>query len=153
MQHTEPNPNAIAQAGVGREVRDVNASAVIWFGIWLFVGCVASALVVWGVFRIFAGQENAAQPVVSPHLELSLKRTPAGPRLEPLPLEPRLALHAAEEAQLSSYGWVDRGAGIARIPIDRAMRLIVEHGVPGGMPLPTPAPEPLTGAAADAARP
>jgi len=39
-------------------------------------------------------------------------------------------LRAAEDADLNSYGWIDRNAGIARIPIDRAMQLLLEHGLP-----------------------
>jgi len=35
-----------------------------------------------------------------------------------------------QEDQLNSYGWVDQNAGVAHIPIDRAMDLIVEHGLP-----------------------
>ena len=36
------------------------------------------------------------------------------------------ALEATQEVQLSGYGWVDKSNGIARIPIDRAMELIVQ---------------------------
>lgn len=36
------------------------------------------------------------------------------------------ALEATQEAQLSGYGWVDKQNGIAKIPIDRAMELIVQ---------------------------
>jgi hypothetical protein len=55
-----------------------------------------------------------------------------------LPPEPRLQVHAPadlrewrakEEAQLSSYGWVDRDAGVVHIPITDAMKLIEERGV------------------------
>jgi hypothetical protein len=35
-----------------------------------------------------------------------------------------------QEDELNSYGWVDQSAGVAHIPIDRAMDLIVEHGLP-----------------------
>jgi hypothetical protein len=35
-----------------------------------------------------------------------------------------------QEDQLNSYGWVDEKAGVARIPIDRAMDLLVQRGVP-----------------------
>lgn len=35
-----------------------------------------------------------------------------------------------QENQLNSYGWVDEKAGVARIPIDRAMKLMVERGLP-----------------------
>jgi hypothetical protein len=33
-------------------------------------------------------------------------------------------MRATEEAILNSYGWVDREAGIVRIPIDRAMEVL-----------------------------
>jgi hypothetical protein len=35
-----------------------------------------------------------------------------------------------QEDQLNSYGWVNQQAGVAHIPIDRAMDLIVERGLP-----------------------
>ena len=71
------------------------------------------------------------------------------------------ALQARREAQmahLSTYGWVDEEAGIARIPIDQAMALIAENGLPVGTEAheqaiaqalpptdtPTPQPEPAT---------
>jgi hypothetical protein len=37
-----------------------------------------------------------------------------------------LTLRAEQHKQLAGYGWVDRDAGIARIPIERAMDLRVE---------------------------
>lgn len=36
------------------------------------------------------------------------------------------ALRAAQRARLESWGWVDRDAGIARIPIDEAIEIVVE---------------------------
>jgi hypothetical protein len=35
-----------------------------------------------------------------------------------------------QENQLNSYGWVDEKAGVARIPIERAMELTVQRGLP-----------------------
>ena len=39
-------------------------------------------------------------------------------------------LRVVEDADLNSYGWVDRTSGVARIPIDRAMQLLLERGLP-----------------------
>jgi hypothetical protein len=39
-------------------------------------------------------------------------------------------MRSEAETQLGSYEWVDREAGIARIPIERAMRLLAEGDVP-----------------------
>ena len=35
-----------------------------------------------------------------------------------------------QENQLNSYGWVDEKAGVAHIPIERAMELTVQRGLP-----------------------
>jgi hypothetical protein len=35
-----------------------------------------------------------------------------------------------QENQLNSYGWVDEEAGVAHIPIERAMELMVQRGLP-----------------------
>ncbi len=35
-----------------------------------------------------------------------------------------------QENQLNSYGWVDEKAGVAHIPIERAMELTVQRGMP-----------------------
>ena len=40
------------------------------------------------------------------------------------------AIREQGEERLHSYGWVDQGAGIVHIPIDRAIDLIVERGLP-----------------------
>jgi hypothetical protein len=50
-----------------------------------------------------------------------------------LQINPRQDLHAlvsSQEQTLHSYGWVNRDAGVAHIPIDEAMRLTVERGLP-----------------------
>jgi hypothetical protein len=59
---------------------------------------------------------------------------PPAPRNES---EPRTDLSdylARQKAALSSYGWVDRSKGIVSIPIDRAMEIIAQRGIPPSKP-------------------
>jgi len=65
--------------------------------------------------------------------------------LRPLPPTPRLQITPAidlketrqqEHDLLSSYSWVERDKGVVRIPIDRAMALLAERGLPHGKPEP-----------------
>jgi hypothetical protein len=50
-------------------------------------------------------------------------------------------MQAEENAALTTYGWVDRDAGIVRMPIERAMEILVERGLPPPKPMaPTPGP-------------
>jgi len=52
------------------------------------------------------------------------------PRLQLAPREDLAALRTREDAELNSYGWVDKTSGVVRIPIDRAMDLVLERGLP-----------------------
>jgi hypothetical protein len=52
------------------------------------------------------------------------------PRLIVTPAVDFEKLRAQEDEELKSYDWIDRKSGIVRIPIDRAMELIVQRGLP-----------------------
>jgi hypothetical protein len=52
------------------------------------------------------------------------------PRLQVAPEKDLAALRAREDAELNTYGWVNRKAGVVRIPITRAMDLLVQRGLP-----------------------
>ena len=60
------------------------------------------------------------------------------PRLKPFPA-PLLEVDAVEGLReqrrrdaeiLGSYGWVDRERGLVRVPVDRAIDLLLEQGLP-----------------------
>jgi hypothetical protein len=69
-------------------------------------------------------------------LVVRANRIPPLPRLQVRPQADLLSLRAAEVQRLESYGWVDPRAGIARIPIERAMALLAV-GSTAGAPRPT----------------
>lgn len=143
---SELGPSPAPEAG--HETSDVSISAIIKFGVGLAIVGAIVLVAMWGLLRSFqAGAAKRDQPV-PPLVAANLRRTPREPRLEPNPLAPRVAAQAREDAILESYGWVDRNGGIARIPIDRAMQLLVERGLPPSKPMmpvtipaPTPGPE------------
>ena len=128
----------------GHETSDVSTRGIVWFGVGLAVATVLVAVGMYGFFRILQRREGRVDVPVSPMVAASLRRTPPEPRLEANPLEPRLRMRAREDAVLTTYGWVDRDTGVARIPIGRAMELLVERGLPPSkplMPVATPGPE------------
>lgn len=49
------------------------------------------------------------------------------PHLQPHPLADRERYDDEERAKLSGYAWVDRSAGIVRIPIGRAMQILAQQ--------------------------
>jgi hypothetical protein len=68
----------------------------------------------WWLLHILGPVENTARPPAA---------IPA-PRLQPAPQPEGAAYFAEKQRRLDSVGWVDRGAGIAHIPLDQAMRLV-----------------------------
>jgi hypothetical protein len=46
---------------------------------------------------------------------------------------------ADELSRLNGYGWVDRAAGIAHIPIERAIEIVAASGLPAPQPATAPA--------------
>jgi hypothetical protein len=121
-----PQPN-----GKGHEERDVH---VKW--IFVFVFCFFGAVLGmhFGVRWHVRSLEKQAQPT-DPWTDA---RRAARGKVSPLPGTPMLQLsatadlesfRASEEAELNSYGWVNRTGGIVRIPIERAMELILKPGV------------------------
>ena len=68
---------------------------------------------------------------LAPQLTAGLKAPPPAPRLQANPAADLAAERAQQRQRLQSYRWVDRDAGIAQIPIERAMALLVaNHATP-----------------------
>ena len=68
---------------------------------------------------------------LAPQLTAGLQAPAPAPRLEADPAADLAAERAQQRQRLQSYHWVDRDAGIAQIPIERAMALLVAtHATP-----------------------
>jgi hypothetical protein len=59
------------------------------------------------------------------------------PQLQKDPASDLAKMKEEELNQLNSYGWVDRSAGIAHIPIERAIDIVAKSGLPAPVPSPT----------------
>jgi hypothetical protein len=113
------------------EESDVNILAIFGFGAGLIAVAVVVHVAILLLFNFFdsrAKQQGAATyPLAAAQQE---ERRPPEPRLQTEPREDLAALRAREDETLRSYGWVDRNAGVVRIPIDRAMELTLQRGLP-----------------------
>ena len=61
---------------------------------------------------------------------LAAGQAPPDPRLQTTPWTDLKTLHAEEFSYLHSYGWVDKDAGVAHMPIDKAKALLLQKGLP-----------------------
>jgi hypothetical protein len=75
-----------------------------------------------GLMALFGGFEP-------PLARAEHKPTPE-PHLQPHPLADRQRYDEEERARMSGYQWVDRSAGIVRIPIGSALQILAQHGGP-----------------------
>jgi hypothetical protein len=122
MAHDEP--------AARHEESDVNVRGVLGFAAGLLVTAVLIQFMVWLLFVYFSGREAARVAPEYPLAAGEQTRVPPEPRLQTNPREDLRALRAREDAVLNSYGWVDKTAGVVRIPIDEAIRLTVQRGLP-----------------------
>ncbi len=120
-------PQNISAASPGYETRDANVRGVFNFLVFLAVLLVAAALLSWGLFRYFSRQQ-AASAVASPFE--NTRQLPLGPQLQVNPREDLLRYEEEQKQSLETYEWENRGAGIVRVPIERAMDLLVQKGLP-----------------------
>jgi hypothetical protein len=130
------------------ERSDIGVSGVIYFLIVLAFGCVFAYLAAKGLYWYLDKRSEAAQSPVSPLVTNAQKDTRSippqygndydkylkegfpAPQLE---TDERSELNdqsLREAGTLSTYGWVDQNAGTVRIPIDRAMELLAQRGLP-----------------------
>jgi hypothetical protein len=112
---------------VEHETRDADTGSLFLIIGLLLLSGVVILLGVWILMRSLATREAAQQS--------SLRvREVAGAFPKPtLETRPGVDLHeilGEETARLNSYGWIDHNTGIAHIPIDRAMEIILARGLP-----------------------
>ncbi|MBM3809350.1 MAG: hypothetical protein FJW22_14285 [Acidimicrobiia bacterium] len=118
-------------AGANYEHTDIDVAIGYKFALWLAVAMVISVGIVYGTFWFFEGKEQAANRAAQRFpLAVGLERSRPAPLLQNQPFKDLYQLRLEETARLGSYGWVDKADGIARLPIDRAMEVVLERGFP-----------------------
>jgi hypothetical protein len=111
----------------GHETSDANIRGLIIFGVGLCCLVIAGFLISKGVFHYFVGHQGLGPPT-SPFE--NVRMLPPEPRLQVSAPQDLEQYKAAQGETLNSYAWVDQNAGVVRIPIDRAMDILVQKGLP-----------------------
>ena len=113
---------------VGYELQDAPAGRIFFIGFALLVLIGIVLGITWGLLNIFGG--HPPRPLNPPSTMMEQSILPPEPRLQPNPVADLRKFQASEDSILHTYGWVDKKAGIARIPIDSAMKLALKNGFP-----------------------
>jgi hypothetical protein len=142
----ETNPANSSNAGYERQ--DIGVSGVLYFLLGLAVAGLLVFFIVDGLYHFLDKRSEADQTPVNPlvtnapadtrhipaqyegNYEKYLKENFPAPQLEVDERGQLNGIRLTEEETLSTYDWIDKNAGTVRIPIDRAMDLIAQRGLP-----------------------
>src|SRR5690606_5706141 len=123
----QPEPGA-AEIQPGHETTDAEIKPIIIFLVSLGIFIIIAMAAMSWLLSFLESQHQATQREVSPLADQ--QQIPPEPRLQANPALDMESLRQREEELLNSYQWIDQNAGIFRIPIDLAMEIIAENGLP-----------------------
>jgi hypothetical protein len=128
---------------VSYEKADVQPTTIYWYLGALAIAVILSYVVCVYVLRLttkMAVEYDTPPPVIRQEMGSAFEDMPPEPRLQGVPghsndpqTDLRLKIEADTEAN-QKYGWIDQNAGIAQIPVQDAMKIIAEKGLPGAPP-------------------
>lgn len=142
LSHPEPPTPDVT---LGHEERDVHARPIALAVLGLTAVAVAAFVLMYLLFGVFAAMQAKQSAAPSPLAGAYGLKEPPEPRLQTKPLRDLHDLRARDAAALHAYAWVDRDAGVVRIPIERAIEVLAARGLPARAAAPKPS-------VADAAR-
>jgi hypothetical protein len=158
--HPDHEPQKI-DTSLGYEASDANVAGIAVFLISLFILVGVTGILCYGIGAMFNAHMNKEDGPNTKWTKTAdvrqLGNLPSSPELQNKVAEltqsfptPRLLiddgdedvaqLHARENLLLDNYTWVDQSKGTVRIPIDRAMELLAQRGLPAAKAVQTAPP-------------
>jgi hypothetical protein len=110
------------------ERSSLNVRPIVLFGLGLLIMSAIVFVSMDLLFDYFAARQAKVDVLPSPLADP--RQLPPEPRLQVDPAHDLQRLRATEDAALNSYQWVDQEKGIVGIPIDRAITVLAEKGLP-----------------------
>lgn len=126
--HAQSEGPSAESLALNHEVSDARTQPVIW-GVVMVAGTMVLAFVLAMVLLVVWVGPVADQSNTLSNDEVTQLQLPPAPRLEQNPRVDGDRIIAEATERLESYGWVNERAGRAHIPIERAMELLLEHGL------------------------
>ncbi|MDZ4860161.1 MAG: hypothetical protein SGI88_14385 [Candidatus Hydrogenedentes bacterium] len=130
MLHKEHKPTVLENGITGYERTDVSGKPLFWNFAVLTVSTIACIVTALWVFRQGEAAESTHSVRVLPVAEE--RNLPPLPRLQEHPVLDLQAFREQEKARIDEYKWVDKVAGIVQIPVDQALEIVAEQGLPHG---------------------
>ena len=122
VRHDQP-----VSKGPGYEVRDANLKALIQFAVGLAILLAVTLLMIRFVFGMLSNLSPLG-PAASPFE--NARQIPSGPLLQAAPHQELVGYCSSQRDAVNNYGWVNQSGGIVQLPIDKAMDLMAQRGLP-----------------------
>ena len=123
----------------GHETTDADAKPIVGFLIALGLLLVLVMIAMMVMYNVLEARFERAGRDISPLIDV--EQIPPDPKLQVNPTQELAEVEAWETERLTSYGWVDKDTGVFHIPIERAMEVLVESGLPARTPGESGTPE------------
>jgi hypothetical protein len=130
MAGNNAQPGEERNPHVHHEPGDVNARALTKFGLSMAGLIVVFLFGLWGMFEYLKNRAAELGRPPSPSAMVNAQKQPPEPRLQRYPAQDMRKMRSDEETLLHQYAWLDPDKGIVRIPVERAMDLIAQRGLP-----------------------
>ena len=131
--HASPDDEyAFTPEGASYEHTDAAIAPVAKFLFWLFIAAIITHFGLAGVYKLMIdeGVKSEASERRYPLAATEEQRVPPVPRLQQFPHNELYRFSIEERDRLETYGWENKAAGTVHIPIEEAMKLTVERGLP-----------------------
>ena len=115
---------------VGHETADADIGPLIKFAIFMALTTVVCAAICVGLYKYLDRREAREKAGRYPLAAGLARPLPPPPRLQNYPFYDLKAFRSEENRVLDHYGWVDKNAGVVRIPVERAIDVLAEKGLP-----------------------
>jgi len=124
---------------VSFERGDVNVFQITSFAIGLLISCIVVIFAMWAMFHFLSVRADQQDAKMTPAMTSERPSLPPEPRLSGLrpkpenPVVPKVEIEqlvADENAILNNYAWIDPSKGTVRIPIDQAIDMVAQKGLP-----------------------
>ncbi len=112
------------------ETTDADAKRVLIAGVGFLGIMVVGLLLSWAVYHVVKGRTSNPNAPATTFEEPNSTNPPPRPWLQASPRDTLLMVLRAEDSVLTSYGWVNKEAGIAHVPIERAIEMVAAKGFP-----------------------
>lgn len=113
---------------------DPSVRPILLAAAWIAGGTIASAIIVWFVMAALTRMRPLDQGIIARGIIVAtnavlFERFPA-PTLQLSPPADMARFRAQQWQALTNYAWIDRSNGVVQIPIERAMELLLQRGLP-----------------------